>query len=541
MIFCHLNLFLAFIGIFMKFDLLIVGEGLAALTMLLHLPASIKIGVISRSKYDEPSSYWAQGGISAVFSVEDDLEKHVQDTLVAGDGLCDEKAVREIVGAGPAVLQWLIDMGVPFTRENNDIHLTREGGHSERRVAHVDDMTGRAIMRALQAKVALLPNVVWIRQYEAVELISDGACVTGLIAESLADGDVTVFSASNVVLATGGLTGLYPYATNPHASKGEAIAMAWRAGASIENLEFVQFHPTAFQFENKVASLITEAVRGEGGHLFNVQNERFMPKYSAQEELAPRDVVARAIYSEMAIHQSSYVWLDISHKGHHFVEHHFPNLVALTKRYGCDLSTVRVPVSPAAHYTCGGVAANVSGQTKIKGLFAIGEVANCGLHGANRLASNSLLECVVMGQACAQAITSASMPASQKQSIHVPAILETSFSPTLLADLRAILWKSAGIVRTQQGMQEGLQQLKEMKQHLGVLPYGQSLRTKNIEDAAFLLLHSASLRKESRGGHFNSDHAAKMPAEIITVNGVLQKFWSQPQNKSNSVHELQLA
>jgi len=525
----------------MKFDLLIVGEGLAALTMLLHLPANIKVGVISRSKYDEPSSYWAQGGISAVFSVEDDLEKHVQDTLAAGDGLCNEKAVREIVGAGPNVLRWLIDMGVPFTRENNDIHLTREGGHSERRVAHVDDMTGRGIMQALQAKVALLPNVAWIRQYEAVELISDGNRVTGLIAESLADGDVTVFSAPNVVLATGGLTGLYPYATNAHASKGEAIAMAWRAGASIENLEFVQFHPTAFQFENKVVSLITEAVRGEGGHLFNVKNERFMPKYSPQEELAPRDVVARAIYSEMAIHQSSYVWLDISHKGRHFVEQHFPNLVALTKQYDCDLSTVKVPVSPAAHYTCGGVAANVAGQTKVKGLFAIGEVANCGLHGANRLASNSLLECVVMGQACAEAITSAAMPTSQKVSIHVPAVLETSFPPTLLADLRAVLWSSAGIVRTQQGIQAGLQQLIDMKQHLGVHPYGQALRAQNIQDAAFLILHSASLRKESRGGHFNTDYVAKVQTETTAVNGILKKFWKQSQNKSNTDSELLLA
>jgi L-aspartate oxidase len=328
-------------GFKMKFDLLVVGEGLAALTLLFNIPPAIKVGVISRNKFNEPSSYWAQGGISAVFSGDDNFEKHIKDTLAAGDGLCNEHVVRDIVTAGTTVLQWLIDMGVPFTRENNDIHLTREGGHSERRVAHVDDMTGRGIMQTLQAKVALLPNVTWIRQYEAVELISDGAQVTGLIAQSLADGDVTVFSAPNVVLAAGGITGLYPYATNPHASKGEAIAMAWRAGASVENLEFVQFHPTAFQVNQKVVSLITEAVRGEGGLLFNTANERFMPRYSTQEELAPRDIVARAIYSEMAAHRSPYVWLDISHKGSEFVEHHFPNLVELTRRYHTPVAAWR--------------------------------------------------------------------------------------------------------------------------------------------------------------------------------------------------------
>jgi L-aspartate oxidase len=511
----------------MKFDLLIVGEGLSALTMLLHLPSNIKIGVISRSKYDEPASYLAQGGISGVFSAEDNFEKHVQDTLNAGDGLCNESAVREIVGQGTAALQWLIDLGVPFTRENDEIHLTREGGHSERRVAHVDDMTGRGIMQILQAKVAVLPNVTWIRQHDAVELISDGIKVSGLIAQSLADGDVTVFSAPNVVLAAGGLTGLYPYATNAHAGKGEAIAMAWRAGASVENLEFVQFHPTAFQADNHIISLITEAVRGEGGHLYNVRNERFMPRYSLQEELAPRDIVARAIYSEMAAHNSTHVWLDITHKNTQFVERHFPNLVELTRKYGYPLSTARVPVSPAAHYTCGGVAANISGNTAVQGLFAIGEIANCGLHGANRLASNSLLECIVMGKACAAAIAGGTMPTSRKESISIPSIIETGLTPTQFPELRSILWSSAGIVRTRSGIATGLQRLDAMRQHRGVLPYGQALRTQNIHDAAYLILHSAALRKESRGGHFNTDYPFRSAAKNTTVAGTDRKYWRQ--------------
>ncbi|MBC7857776.1 MAG: L-aspartate oxidase [Burkholderiaceae bacterium] len=522
----------------MKFDLLVVGEGLAALTLLLNIPPTIKVGVISRNKYDEPSSYWAQGGISAVFSVDDDFDKHVKDTLVAGDGLCDEQVVRSIVTAGTSVLQWLIDMGVPFTRENNDIHLTREGGHSERRVAHVDDMTGRGIMQTLQAKVALLPNVTWVRQYEVVELISDGARVTGLIGESLADGDITVFSAPNVVLAAGGITGLYPYATNPHASKGEAIAMAWRAGAAVENLEFVQFHPTAFQVDQQVVSLITEAVRGEGGHLFNIVNERFMPRYSAQQELAPRDIVARAIYSEMTAHQSPYVWLDISHQGSAFVEHHFPNLVELTRGFDCDLSRTRVPVSPAAHYTCGGVAADVSGQTSVAGLFAIGEVANCGLHGANRLASNSLLECVVMGKACAEAIAGAAVPSNQKAAIRIPAVIETSLPLPLvmLPKLRALLWQHAGIVRSRDGIQTGLRKLDAMQREpASLLPYGQALRARNIHDAAHLILHSAAQRKESRGGHFNTDYAERTLPVTTVVDGAYKKCWVPSQRDASQV------
>ncbi|MBA5690309.1 L-aspartate oxidase [Rugamonas apoptosis] len=515
----------------MKFDLLVVGEGLAALTLLLNIPVSIKVGVISRNKFDEPSSYWAQGGISAVFSEEDDFDKHVKDTLAAGDGLCNEQVVRDIVSAGTSVLQWLIDMGVPFTRENNDIHLTREGGHSERRVAHVDDMTGRGIMQTLQAKVALLPNVTWIRQYEAVELISDGDRVTGLIAQSLSDGDVAVFNASNVVLAAGGITGLYPYATNPHASKGEAIAMAWRAGATVENLEFVQFHPTAFQVDQQVVSLITEAVRGEGGHLYNIANERFMAKYSSQEELAPRDIVARAIYSEMAAHQSPYVWLDISYKGRQFVEHHFPNLVELTRRYQRDMSSTRVPVSPAAHYTCGGIAADLHGQTSVAGLFAIGEVANCGLHGANRLASNSLLECVVMGKACAEALSGAIVTDSKQASIRLPAVIETRLSLSMLPALRATLWDHAGIVRSRDGIAAGLRQLETMQLAPSLLPYGQALRAQNIHDAAYLILHSASLRKESRGGHFNTDYRARTLPLPTIVNGVYKKCW-HPSRRS---------
>lgn len=511
----------------MRFDVLVVGEGLAALTLLMHLPPTLKIGVISRNKYDEPSSYWAQGGIAAVFSMDDNYEKHIEDTLVAGDGLCDPASVRKIVEEGENTLNWLIKQNVPFTRESGEIHLTREGGHSARRVAHVDDMTGRGIMQTLQAKAAHLPNVIWIKQYEALEIIAQGGMVNGLIAESLVDGEISVFTAPKVVLATGGLTGLYQYATNPHASKGEAIAMAARAGAAIENLEFIQFHPTTFQHKGEVISLITEAVRGEGGFLFNAENERFMAKYSPQLELAPRDIVSRAIYSEIQKSNSSFVWLDITHQGEKFVNQHFPNLVHITKQYGCDLSLHKVPVSPAAHYTCGGIAADVSGRTTVKGLYAIGEVACSGLHGANRLASNSLLECVVMGKACADAIGDEDLRLP-KFLAAIPLTLESPFHPNLLNDLRKILWDHAGIVRNNESIKTGqmkLEQLQENRRTL--LSYGQALRAQNIYDAASHVLACAADRKESRGGHFSTDYPSKVKPKPTRITNQTNHFWTE--------------
>lgn len=509
----------------MKFDLIIIGEGLAALSLILHLPENLKVGVISRNKHSESSSFYAQGGISAVYSAEDNLEKHVQDTLIAGDGLCDEKVVKQIVAEGPSALQWLIDSGIPFTEDDGLIHLTREGGHSERRVAHVDDMTGRAIMQTLVQKVSLLPNIVWIRQHEALELLSDGQSVSGVITQSLIDQEISIFYSPKIVLATGGITGLYPYATNPTAGKGEAIAMAWRAGATIENLEFIQFHPTAFLVDGKVVTLITEAVRGEGGYLYNSENIRFMEQYSSQKELAPRDVVSRAIYSEMKIHNSYHVFLDISHKGASFVEQHFPNLTKLTNDYGVDLSTSRVPVSPAAHYTCGGIGADVTGKTSVGGLYAIGEVANSGLHGANRLASNSLLECVVMGRACAQSIQSCSVSISNQRPPRPLEAIVTPLTDEILGELRAMLWSSAGIVRTNAGLSHGLKKLAEIDgRQQRLTPYGQALRNRNIFDAASLLLKSAAARKESRGGHFNEDHPLQSQSHRTSIDGVVKSY-----------------
>ena len=510
----------------MKFDILIIGEGLAALSLILHLPGNLKIGVISRNKFSESSSFYAQGGISAVFSTEDNLDKHVQDTLIAGDGICDEVVVKQIIADGPSALQWLIDAGIPFTKEGGLIHLTREGGHSERRVAHVDDMTGRAIMQNLVQKVSILPNIAWLRQHEVLELISDGEAVSGVITQSLIDGEVSIFYSTKIVLATGGITGLYPYATNPNAGKGEAIAIAWRAGATIENLEFIQFHPTAFLMDGKVVSLITEAVRGEGGYLYNSQNIRFMEQYSPQKELAPRDIVSRAIYSEMKIHNAPNVFLDISHKGPQFVEQHFPNLTKLTNAYGVDLSTSKVPVSPAAHYTCGGIAADVAGRTSVKGLYAIGEVANSGLHGANRLASNSLLECVVMGRECAKSIESSEGGRSNKPTPAIPSQINAPLSEFIIDELRSLLWASAGIVRNSNGMASGVDKLKEIEMRPAKSqPYGQALRNRNTFDAASLIMQSAISRNESRGGHFNEDFPSQSHPNKTSIDGVNKSYY----------------
>lgn len=467
--------------------------GLAALSLILHLPGNLKIGVISRNKFSESSSFYAQGGISAVFSTEDNLDKHVQDTLIAGDGICDEVAVKQIIADGPSALQWLIDAGIPFTKEDGSIHLTREGGHSERRVAHVDDMTGRAIMQNLVQKVSLLPNTAWLRQHEVLELISDGEAVSGVITQSLIDGEISIFHSTKIVLATGGITGLYPYATNPNAGKGEAIAIAWRAGATIENLEFIQFHPTEFLMDGKVVSLITEAVRGEGGYLYSSQNIRFMEQYSPQKELAPRDIVSRAIYSEM-------------------------------KMTRVDFS--RVPVSPAAHYTCAGIAADVAGRTSVKGLYAIGEVANSGLHGANRLASNSLLECVVMGRECAKSIESSEGGGSNKPAPAIPSQINAPLSEFIIDELRSLLWVSAGIVRNSNGMASGVDKLKEIEMRPAKSqPYGQALRNRNAFDAASLIMQSAISRNESRGGHFNEDFPSQSHPNKTSIDGVNKSYY----------------
>lgn len=489
----------------MKFDVIIVGEGLSALTTALNLSTNLRVAIISRARYSESSSYYAQGGIASVFSPTDSVEKHIHDTMVAGDYISNESSVREFINQGNCVLQWLIELGVPFTKDNGEIHLTREGGHSERRIAHVSDMTGRSIMRTMMNHAMRLPNLTWIYDYEVLDLISDDYKVFGVVVENLKNKQLQFFFAPKVVLATGGITGLYSHKTNVNASNGEGIAMAYRAGAKVSNLEFIQFHPTVFQLNGNVISLISEAVRGEGGILNNIHNERFMYKYTCKGELAPRDIVSRAIYSEMRETNTSHIWLDITHKGQCFVEKHFPNLTKLTAKYGFDLSKRAVPVSPAAHYTCGGVETNISGKTNIDGLYAIGEVSNSGLHGANRLASNSLLECIVMGRECANDIGNAILSLKDNKFNDISYNhRQYSISPkNIMVEIQDVLWQSAGIVRTLDGITQGIEKVNILSSYQkGFISCADYIRSKNLLDAAMLILCSASSRIESKGCHF---------------------------------------
>lgn len=404
-------------------DVIIVGNGLAALTLALSLPESLRIALLCKYRLDDNASSRAQGGIAAVLDRLDRLDDHVADTLVAGAGLCDEAAVRAILSQGRAAIEWLIGTGVPFSRaDNGSLHLTREGGHGASRIAHVADHTGLSIMQALYRAVASRPNIRQLEQTMAVDLLQDDEdrCVGVRV---LNQGQLQPMLATSVVLASGGCGQVYARTTTPTACTGDGIAMAFRAGCAAANMAFMQFHPTGFaghagpsRFLTDIGAglsdtdrqepifLISEAVRGEGGILRNEAGERFMPRYDERAELAPRDIVARAIAAEIGRQSLPHVWLDISHRPRSFILEHFPTIHAHCLAHGIDITRSPIPVGPVQHYTCGGIVCDTAGHTQVENLFCLGEAACTGLHGANRLASNSLLECVVMGRNAARAI-----------------------------------------------------------------------------------------------------------------------------------------
>ena len=399
-------------------DVIIVGNGLAALTLALSLPESLRIALLCKYRLDDNASSRAQGGIAAVLDRLDRLDDHVADTLVAGAGLCDEAAVRAILSQGRAAIEWLIGTGVPFSRtDTGSLHLTREGGHGASRIAHVADHTGLSIMQALYRAVASRPNIRQLEQTMAVDLLQDDEdrCVGVRV---LHQGQLQPMLATSVVLASGGCGQVYARTTTPTACTGDGIAMAFRAGCAAANMAFMQFHPTGFaghagpsRFLTDIGAglsdtdrqepifLISEAVRGEGGLLRNEAGERFMPRYDERAELAPRDIVARAIAAEIGRQSLPHVWLDISHRPPSFILEHFPTIHAHCLAHGIDITRSPIPVGPVQHYTCGGIVCDTAGHTQVENLFCLGEAACTGLHGANRLASNSLLECVVMGLA----------------------------------------------------------------------------------------------------------------------------------------------
>lgn len=505
-----------------NFDVVVIGSGAAGLSLALSLPSKLSIAVLAKSSFEEYASYYAQGGISAVLEPDDSVEQHVNDTLIAGAGICDESVVQSTAAAGSDCIQWLTDLGMPFTRDRQEVsnsgyHLTREGGHSKRRVVHAADATGRALQQTLQAHVLERKNIRIFNQHIAIDLICDKKRCKGLYAYDREDQHVDVFSAHKVALATGGASKVYLYTSNPDGSTGDGMAIAWRAGCRVANLEFIQFHPTCLYHPDAKSFLISEAVRGEGGKLLLPNGERFMQRFDERGELAPRDIVARAIDHEMKRLGSECVYLDISHKSRAFIKAHFPTIYQRCREFDIDITSQPIPVVPAAHYTCGGVMVDSNGRTDINNLYAIGEVAYSGLHGANRMASNSLLECLVFARAAAsdigesmtKNIRHATLPRWDESQV------TDSDEDIVVAhnwdELRRFMWDYVGIVRTNKRLERALNRTsllkREINEYYGNYKVsGDLLELRNLVLVAELIIRSAMQRKESRGLHFTLDY-----------------------------------
>jgi L-aspartate oxidase len=528
-----------------RHEVLVIGSGAAGLSLALRLAeAGIEVAVLSKAGLTEGSTLYAQGGISAVLAGDDTVESHVQDTLNAGAGLCEEQAVRFTVENGPASIHWLISQGVPFTQAGPEeggfpFHLTREGGHSHRRVIHAADSTGHAVETTLESLARKHPKVRLYEHHIAVDLITGsklglphGRCLGAYVFDIKA-GHVQTLAAHAVVLATGGANQVYLYSSNPHAASGDGIAMAWRAGCRVANMEFMQFHPTCLFHPDARSFLITEAMRGEGAVLrlpddAGRPGERFMHRFDPRAELAPRDIVARAIDHEIKRLGREFVYLDISHKPADFVISHFPNIYRRCMALGLDITRVPLPVVPAAHYTCGGVMTTLDGRTDVAGLYAIGETAYTGLHGANRMASNSLLECLVFGAAAAddilrqlaEPLSWPDLPPWDESRV-TDSDEEVVVSHNWL-ELRRFMWDYVGIVRTDKRLQRAKHRIDLLRGEIH--DYYENFRVsadlielRNLALVADLIIRSAMLRRESRGLHFNLDHPQSLPNPANTI------------------------
>ncbi|HFL5252012.1 TPA: L-aspartate oxidase [Escherichia coli] len=518
-------------------DVLIIGSGAAGLSLALRLADQHQVIVLSKGPVTEGSTFYAQGGIAAVFDETDSIDSHVEDTLIAGAGICDRHAVEFVASNARSCVQWLIDQGVLFDTHvqpngEESYHLTREGGHSHRRILHAADATGREVQSTLVSKAQNHPNIRVLERSNAVDLIvSDkiglpgtrrviGAWVWNRNKET-----VETCHAKAVVLATGGASKVYQYTTNPDISSGDGIAMAWRAGCRVANLEFNQFHPTALYHPQARNFLLTEALRGEGAYLKRPDGTRFMPDFDERGELAPRDIVARAIDHEMKRLGADCMFLDISHKPADFIRQHFPMIYEKLLGLGIDLTQEPVPIVPAAHYTCGGVMVDDHGRTDVEGLYAIGEVSYTGLHGANRMASNSLLECLVYGWSAAEDITRrmpdahgvSTLPPWDESRVENPderVVIQHNWH-----ELRLFMWDYVGIVRTTKRLKRALRRITMLQQEIDEYyahfrVSNNLLELRNLVQVAELIVRCAMMRKESRGLHFTLDYP-----ELLTHSG----------------------
>ena len=523
----------------------IVGAGLAGLTVALHLASNRPVIVLAKRNMHEGATDWAQGGIVGVLGEDDSVESHVRDTQDAGAGLVDEHTARFIAEHSAAAIEWLVLQGVPFSPDPDGplgLHLTREGGHAVLRIAHAADATGHAIHQALLEQVRQHPNIVLRERWMAVDLITsrhlkrdEPSRCYGVYALDIDHGRVEALAAAAVVLATGGVGKVYRYTSNPDTSTGDGIAMAWRAGCRVGNMEFIQFHPTCLYHPQDRSFLITEAMRGEGAYLLlpsattrdgQGYGERFMQRHDARGELAPRDIVARAIDFEMKKHGVDHVWLDARHLGETFLKEHFPTIHARCLKLGIDIARQPIPVVPAAHYTCGGVVTNLEGRCDLPGLFAVGETTYTGLHGANRLASNSLLECVVLGRTCAAAIELAEPSSSPLPPPWDESQVENADEQVVIShnwdELRLLMWNYVGIVRTTKRLQRALHRIDLLKNEID--EYYANFRVsrdllelRNLVDCAELIVRSALMRHESRGLHYSRDYPQTLPVSFPTV------------------------
>ncbi|MIB65177.1 L-aspartate oxidase [Escherichia coli] len=518
-------------------DVLIIGSGAAGLSLALRLADQHQVIVLSKGPVTEGSTFYAQGGIAAVFDETDSIDSHVEDTLIAGAGICDRHAVEFVASNARSCVQWLIDQGVLFDTHvqpngEESYHLTREGGHSHRRILHAADATGREVQSTLVSKAQNHPNIRVLERSNAVDLIVSEKIglpgtrrVVGAWVWNRNKETVETCHAKAVVLATGGASKVYQYTTNPDISSGDGIAMAWRAGCRVANLEFNQFHPTALYHPQARNFLLTEALRGEGAYLKRPDGTRFMPDFDERGELAPRDIVARAIDHEMKRLGADCMFLDISHKPADFIRQHFPMIYEKLLGLGIDLTQEPIPIVPAAHYTCGGVMVDDHGRTDVEGLYAIGEVSYTGLHGANRMASNSLLECLVYGWSAAEDITRrmpdahgvSTLPPWDESRVENPderVVIQHNWH-----ELRLFMWDYVGIVRTTKRLERALRRITMLQQEIDEYyahfrVSNNLLELRNLVQVAELIVRCAMMRKESRGLHFTLDYP-----ELLTHSG----------------------